>query len=384
MKSSIKKAAKVNAPQVKAAKKKAPLDSPANFSYHRQDNDRYCGAACLQMILQESGDLETGSLYKDQAYINSQFQPVAGWRAAPEELVRVLNQVQGAANWAKVEATCDPADPEVAGMALLTSLIHSASADKGAAIAPVRQFDHWVVMTGVGKIKSLLPDPTGGGKHKESAYEEWHISVNDPWPPLDLTTPVQHFGHAAGICESGECKISAEIWGPVFVSDFLEQRRLIATTEYCLGVAGTTNGAPPPVDPRAFTTARKAVPYGTPMIDQKFLYKIAQQHAKHLKTNLPNSIWAKFNPTGLSADDIQVVSSPNLQSRYPDRYQLTVDGNVTVMLPPPSLPLVVEVTAMFELCAYTGVLSRLRIVPKSQARGPMNFKWLNVSNFALK
>ena len=120
------------------------------------------------------------------------------------------------------------------------------------------------------------------------------------------------------------------------------------------------------------------------MIDQKFLYKIAQQHAKHLKTNLPNSIWAKFNPTGLSADDIQVVSSPNLQSRYPDRYQLTVDGNVTVMLPPPSLPLVVEVTAMFELCAYTGVLSRLRIVPKSQARGPMNFKWLNVSNFALK
>lgn len=367
------KSSKTQVPQMKAA-----LNTSVNYSYHRQDNAQFCGAACLQMILQESGHLETGSLYKDQAYVNSQFNPVAGWRAAPGELVRVLKLVQGAPNWASVEATCvDPADPEAAGMTLLTGLIHSASAAKGASIVPVRQFDHWVVMTGVGKIKSLLPDRTGGNNNKVSTNPEWHLSVNDPWPPLDLTIPVQHFGHPAGTCASTYCAVSPEIWGPVFVSDFLEQRRLIATTEYYVGVAGTTNGAPPAVDPNAFITARTPVPFGTPMIGEQFLYKIATLHAAHLKTSLPNSIWANFTPTSLAANDIQVVSSPNLQSRYPERYQLTVDGTLTGAQ-------AVAVKAIFELCAFTGVLSRIRILPTNGASGGGNFKWLNVSNFALK
>ena len=141
----------------KALNQKAINTDPI-YPYHRQDNKNYCGAACVQMILQESDQLDSASLYRDQAYIDNLFRPVGTWRVAPEELVRVLNQAQGAYNWGKVETLCDPADPETAGMDMLIRLMDSAVGGMGAALVPVRQFDHWVVMTGRGKFPSLTFD----------------------------------------------------------------------------------------------------------------------------------------------------------------------------------------------------------------------------------
>ncbi len=379
------------------------MSTEANYPYHRQDNDQYCGAACVQMILQESGDLGSASLYKDQTYIDNQFQPIGTWRVAPEELVRVLNLAQGAVNWASAETLCDPNEPETAGMDMLTRLMHSAMGIMGAAIVPVRQFDHWVVMTGVGKFPSLTPVPVTGGSNRVSDNPEWHVAVNDPWPPLDLTTPVVHSGQAGGLCESGECLISIELWGPVFLSDFLEQRRLLSLNEYYLGIVGTADAWPPPIDPLAFTTALTQVPYGMAKIDKSLLDGIATSHVGHLKSCLPNSIWASFNSAGIVAEDVQEVSAPATQSRYPDRYQFTIDGTVTVSLPPLSplpsslalpprsmQPWVVPVKVLFEICAYTGVLSRLRMLPNvpptdlTKKKVIKRFKYLNVSNFGLK
>lgn len=370
---------------IKALNQEA-MSTEANYPYHRQDNDQHCGAACVQMILQESDKLDSTSLYKDQAYIHSQFRPVGTWRVAPEELVRVLNQAQGAVNWARVETLCDPNNPETAGMNMLTRLMHSAVGTRGAAIVPVRQFDHWVVMTGRGEFPSLTPVPVGGGSNMESANPEWHVAVNDPWPPLDLTTPVVHSGQVGGICESGECLISIELWGPVFLSDFLEQRRLLSLSEYYLGIVGTADGCPPPLKPLAFTTALTAVPYGTPKIDKSLLDGIATSHVEHLKSCLPKSIWSAFTSEGIKAEDVQEVSAPATQSRYPDRYQFTIDGTVTVALPSPSLPMIVLVKVLFEICACTGVLSRLRMLPNDEGQEKVikRFKYLNVSNFGLK
>ena len=374
-----------------------PMSPEANYAYHRQDNDQYCGAACVQMILQESRQLDSASLYRDQAYIDSLFQPVGTWRVAPEELVRVLNQAQGAVNWSKVETLCDPADPETAGMDMLTRLMDSAVGGMGAALVPVRQFDHWVVMTGRGLFPSLIPIPVGGGGSVASAHAEWHVAVNDPWPPLDLTTPVIHSGPIGGLCESLECAISIELWGPVFLSDFLEQRRLLSLSEYYLGIVGAADVGPPSIDEDAFATALVRVPYDmakilpdnlneTTAAQMDNLNDIATSHVGHLKSYLPNSLWAQFTSEGIVAEDVQEVSAPSTQSRYPARYQFTINGFVTVPLPSPSLPWIVPVKVLFEICAYTGVLSRLRVLPNDVSNNLViqRFKYLNVSNFGLK
>lgn len=62
-----------------------PTTENLAVSYHQQDTDYYCGAACAQMVLDSlgAGLLDQNQLYNDN---HSHSTTEAGWATAPDGL----------------------------------------------------------------------------------------------------------------------------------------------------------------------------------------------------------------------------------------------------------------------------------------------------------
>src|SRR5450759_2154392 len=74
-----------------------PAHEDLSVSYHQQDTDYYCGAACAQMVLDEIG---AGLLSQDDLYNSnhSHSSIETGWATGPDGLQYTMNHQAPAGN----------------------------------------------------------------------------------------------------------------------------------------------------------------------------------------------------------------------------------------------------------------------------------------------
>lgn len=177
------------------------------YPYHRQDLPEWCGAACIQMILEKNQLME-----KDHPTQQPIFDDVrdSGWNASPKKLNITLNRyLEGRQVY---ELFSKPAD--LSGAASTADAEEVLAAVKASAadgvLIPSQQYKHWVLVTGAFTDKSPYSDAG-----------QLHLKVNDPLTAgLKVATHADH-----GKCAANQCGPSPEIWGPVKISDFLLQLR---------------------------------------------------------------------------------------------------------------------------------------------------------------
>jgi hypothetical protein len=150
------------------------LDLPV--SYHQQDTDYYCGAACAQMVLDQigAGLLDQTPLYNDN-HNHSTIE--SGWATAPDGLLWTLNNRR---------------PPKFTNSFALFALSNVDSISrkiawtlhnyKVAAVALVFGSDHWIVVRGV----DLSAAPASSA---DTTYTIDALMVNNPWPPVPQGIP---------------------------------------------------------------------------------------------------------------------------------------------------------------------------------------------------
>jgi hypothetical protein len=136
--------------------------------YHRQQDTDYCGAACLQMVIEALGlkSKDQDDLYVD-AHAHGQQDPKTNWYSPPDGLEWTLDAITGL-----------QADFDVCSLtkesALTRRLVWSLFNASAAPIALVYGFTHWVVVVGY----DIDQDPTGP---TDAGYVIRALEIHDPW-----------------------------------------------------------------------------------------------------------------------------------------------------------------------------------------------------------
>lgn len=298
------------------------------YPYHRQDLSDWCGAACLQMILEKNGLLASQPV---QRPLFNAVRDGNNWNASPEKMLTVLNQILPAPNgyellWRPLNHTGASRRDALDVLAAV-----KAAASEGVLI-PCRDYKHWVVVTGAFTADTLHSQP-----------DQLCLVVNDPW-----TAAGRECAHGDAACPSGVCGASPELWGPVKVSDFLIQLR---RGSLCLAKPATAK----PVDSETVTAL--AGDEGTPMRAEDVILETALKHyqffhskfAADLPLPAPDGV---DKPRPGSSGSVRV--SGGLTSGYHDRWQVRLVDNQ-----PGSQP---RFSVWVEMCARTLRLSRVRYV----------------------
>jgi hypothetical protein len=136
--------------------------------YHRQEDTNYCGAACLQMVIEALG---LGLHDQDDLYRGAHYhgRPDKGtnWFSPPDGLEWMLDTVKGRSSNVDVcSLTREPA--------LTRQLVWSLFNDSAAPISLVYGHSHWVVVVGY----DIDRDPTGP---TDTGYVIRALEIHDPW-----------------------------------------------------------------------------------------------------------------------------------------------------------------------------------------------------------
>ena len=147
-------------------------------SYHQQDNDHFCGEACVQMILAKHAEplVEQPTLATE---ISARNVTEPGWATAPDGLTKTLNDRLGANPYAIAEGTS--ADDV---SRTIVSTIH----DQLLAPALVFGSKHWVLVRGY----TASQEPQGPD---DTSYSITGFDINNPFPVTP--TPGPPAPHAA-------------------------------------------------------------------------------------------------------------------------------------------------------------------------------------------
>lgn len=162
-----------------------------SVEYHQQDTDYYCGAACAQMVLKETGTalLSQDDLYNDN---HSHSTIESGWATAPDGLNWTLNNLKPAPPVFNSYFVLDALDTEES---LSRILVWTISHYQIAPVALVYGSQHWIVIRGF----EASAAPTSGF---DTSYVITGFYVNNPWPPVP--TPGPPPPHSTGdVCGSG-------------------------------------------------------------------------------------------------------------------------------------------------------------------------------------
>lgn len=147
--------------------------------YHQQDNNFYCGPACLQMVLNSMGTpvehLSQDILYAD-ANSHSIADPGAAWFSAPDGMLWTID------HWNPTPTThffiLHQEDTEES---ISRKIVSTIKFFKVAPIALVKDMQHWVVVTGY----TVSSEPVG---FDDVSYFIMGFFVNDPAPPLLISS----------------------------------------------------------------------------------------------------------------------------------------------------------------------------------------------------
>jgi hypothetical protein len=299
------------------------------YPYHRQDLPEWCGAACIQMLLNYYQQLPACS--GQRPLHEATRDPAAKWNASPDKMLTLINQ--SLPDDKDYELVWKPVN-HAAGATLAETEAVLAAVKASAAdgvLIPAREYKHWVAVTGALVTQS-----------PHSSANQLHLVVNDPCAAGGTMT-----AHSPDPCQSGVCGYSPEIWGPVKVSDFLMQQ---AKGSICLrrpgkvgsikteikdALEGSKNG--PVQDEEKISEAA--------MKHFEFFYNIFKGDLKYLKDGV-------VKPRLPSANSVSTGAS--LTSPYPDRWQVRLVDKAQ-----PSAP---RFCVWVELCAVTLRLSRVRYV----------------------
>ncbi|HXN47461.1 MAG TPA: hypothetical protein VN893_12520 [Bryobacteraceae bacterium] len=178
-----------------------PVHEDLSVSYHQQDTDYYCGAACAQMVLDQIG---AGLLGQDGLYAenHSHSTTESGWSTAPDGLQYTMNDQTPPGNptglphghpYFVIDA--EPNEDTVSRAIVWT--IHNW---RVAPIAMVYHSQHWIVVRGY--TASAAPSSFSDPSYSISGFD-----VNNPWPPVpswytpSLAPPPPHSGSDG--CGSG-------------------------------------------------------------------------------------------------------------------------------------------------------------------------------------
>ena len=142
-------------------------------SYHQQDTDYYCGAACAQMVLDS---VSTGLLDQDDLYADNHSHSTTegGWATGPDGLQWTLNHRQSTKYFA-----LDALATEDAISRMICWTIHHYQV---APVAMVFGSAHWIVVRGY----SATAAPTSS---VDIGYTISGFDVNNPWPPTPMPGP---------------------------------------------------------------------------------------------------------------------------------------------------------------------------------------------------
>ena len=215
-------------------------------SYHQQDNDHFCGEACIQMILAK----HTNQLVEQPilgAEINARNVIEQGWATAPDGLTTTLNDRLGAQTYAIAEGT----SADDVSRAIISSIHHQL-------LVPALVFGskHWVLVRGY--TTSDAPDGPD-----DTSYSITGLDINNPFPVTP--TPGPPAPHADDdLCGTGGFRgvadehISFNTWQSDYMTGITQaghwQGKFIAVCE----------AAPPPVPPKRRRRTKRDLPYQQP------------------------------------------------------------------------------------------------------------------------
>lgn len=149
---------------------------PPHVPYHRQQGEDFCGAACLQMVIEALGLSSSGqsALFKDAHGHGTQDPKSVGWASPPDGLGWALE------HRAK-RATADVLSPK-AEATLTRGLVWSLFRHSCPPIALIYGFAHWVVVVNY-DISRNPKGPSDGG------YVVKALDIHDPWRRLKEGNP---------------------------------------------------------------------------------------------------------------------------------------------------------------------------------------------------
>ncbi|MFP3559502.1 hypothetical protein SB861_54240 [Paraburkholderia sp. SIMBA_049] len=142
-------------------------------SYHQQDTDYYCGAACAQMVLDSIG---AGLLNQDDLYNDNHSHSTAdtGWYSAPDGVLWTMNNRKPSSPTFNSYFVLDALDNEDSiSRTIIWTIYHY----KVSPIALVYGWQHWVVVRGY----TTSDDPTDS---TDTSYSVTGLTINNPWPPV--------------------------------------------------------------------------------------------------------------------------------------------------------------------------------------------------------
>ena len=235
-----------------------------NVEYHQQDTDYYCGAACAQMVLKETGD---ALLSQDDLYNSNHAHSTAegGWATGPDGLNFTLNALKPAPPVFNSFFVLDAVNTEESISRIIIWTIHHYQI---APVAMVYGWAHWIVIRGF-ETTAL---PSSGA---DVSYAILGYYVNNPWPPTP--TPGPPPPHSTGdICGSGGNRgianeyISYSTWQTDYMTG-------IPSGHWAGKFVAVCDPTPPPTE-RGHFIREKAFFSGEQLIEREAL----QRHTFHL------------------------------------------------------------------------------------------------------
>jgi hypothetical protein len=164
-----------------------PVTEDLNVSYHQQDTDYYCGAACAQMVLDSIG---AGLLNQDDLYNDNHTHSTTegGWYSGPDGVTWTMNHLKPA-SFNNYFVLFTPTNEDSISRKIVWTIHHY----KVAPIAMVYGSAHWIVVRGY--TASAAPSNSADISYSISGF-----MVNNPWPPVPswsnpaLAPPPPHSG----------------------------------------------------------------------------------------------------------------------------------------------------------------------------------------------
>jgi hypothetical protein len=195
-----------------------------SVSYHQQDTDYYCGAACAQMVLDS---VAAGLLPQDQLYNDNHSHSTieSGWATAPDGLQWSMNHYAppappGPPHYGYYDFVIFALGSEDLISRKIVWTIHNY---RVAPIALVYGWAHWIVVRGY----SATAEPTS---YDDVSYSIESFDVNNPWPPVPSfygnppPQPPPHADGADGCADGGSTRgiadenISYAMWQSTYMT----------------------------------------------------------------------------------------------------------------------------------------------------------------------